>query len=311
MLLEAHRDLYRSLSKFDKDLLDNSVSTAERLRFWKFLDTGDARKLLAKLGYPEHEADGLLKDIHACRELRKRKDPVFTVSENIYELMLLLTEFWVERPDYIYRGHGDYTWEIIPSWYRAPFDRDVQLYETAMNSRYRRIEKKQIGKRLDLSAFEREAIVQHYGSSTLLVDFSASIRVACFFGTFTIDNPMGQLGRLYILNTTHLKEHGLTLLRAAQIPMDFRRIHLTKGCFLQSWARGVDFDTGAYHARISGDNATDRMHFAGKVDLQDPNRYLLAVRLIESKCMLEFVFKQEGGSFQDPRWRVSQSELDY
>ncbi len=312
MTLEEHKALYRTLSKFDKDLSDYGVSTEERSTFFHQLDLDRAHELVAKLGYTELETKCIIESVESCREAQKGKNPFIYVADNIYELMLLLTRFWVEQPAYIYRGHSNSHWELIPSWYRSRVVRDIQLYNTAMNARYRRSENKQIGRNLNLSPLEREAIVQHYGSGTLLIDTTMSIRIAAFFATFELGESRGDVGRIYILNTDRLEEHGILLLRASQLPYEFTRIHTTKACFLQGWARGEDFNHGDYLQRLSDSEAPQFVSFTGQVGLTDPNMYFLEWNYCEAgNDVWEFDFKQTGETFTDPYWAVSQHELDY
>lgn len=312
MQIEESKSMYLALSRFDKELFVHGFSNQDREAFWSSPRPDLARKLFSQLSYGEREAAQLLEFVEACRQLQANKNPFVNVADDIYELMLISTRFWVERPDYVCRGHGDEHWELIPSWYRSPVERDIQLYETAMNSRYQRIEQERVGTKLNLSPFEREAVVQHYGSSTLLIDVTESIRIAAFFATFTLDKPLGTRGRLYILKTARFKEHGFSLLRASQIPKEFTRIHTTKGCFLQSWERGTDFDDSGYLSRFTAGESSDSVSFAGRSGLKDPNRYTLEMQYIElGNDVWEFHFAQTAEIFTDPFWGVTQHQLDY
>lgn len=231
--VDDHRNLYRRLSAIDKRLYDANVRSDRRLAFWKRLDFTAAEQYLDPA-----TAASVLDDFELSRSLRERAFSQLDSwsASSIYEALVAFFFLTVETDDFVFRGHLDASWDLVPSFYRLDPPANPMIHAHVIYGAYRWAERR-IGQQLVLTPIQAEAAAQHYGSGTTLLDFSESLRVAAFFATTPLhaSHRPGDEGSLYAVTVTDLKKLNRAIIRGKDMPKALARIHATKGVFIPGW----------------------------------------------------------------------------
>jgi hypothetical protein len=111
----------------------------------------------------------------------------FQTATNLYELKLALES--LDRDGrWIYRGHTDASWKLIPSVFRGvdqlkpPYDLGDAEWITQLERNVYREFGKNVGRYgAPISEWEALAVAQHYGCPTRLLDWTRNASVAAYF----------------------------------------------------------------------------------------------------------------------------------
>ena len=149
--------------------------------------------------------EGLRADLTECRRIRavmERQGNQWCAS-SIYEALLAILSFLPSGDDFVFRGHLDAQWRLIPSFFRMQPRISLMLYARTVYGAYRWAERA-VGEPLSLTPFEAEAAAQHYGAGTTLLDVTESLRVAAYFATTPLreTEKRAERGSIYVLSWT-------------------------------------------------------------------------------------------------------------
>ncbi len=233
-------------------------------------------------------------------------------AKSIYEAMLAIFFLSVDGEEFVFRGHLNADWQLVPSFFRLKPRANLMLHARAVYGAYKWAEK-EVGSSLDLTPFGAEAAAQHYGAGTTLLDVTESLRVAAFFATTPLrsTDKQGQFGAIYCLNVDDLGNMGRGVLRARSLPDALVRIHRTKGAFISGL--GYLDDANAKPVRSAGD-IIDWMNKSRRVisELDEAGIGIAANFMARTHSGTSIVkFKQTGAQFEDRLWGVSREQLSY
>jgi hypothetical protein len=307
------RGVYQHLSQLDLGLHRGGLSAERRRVLWVDLDQDPlVKSLSASDSTPASVRSKVTEDLLVVRELRERAfaDPDTYCASSIYEALLVLFFFTVEGDDFVYRGHLDATWRLIPSFYRAQPRISLMLLAKTIYGAYRYLER-ELGHPLTLTPFEAEAVAQHYGRQTTLLDVTESLRVAAYFATTPLRDvdKQADYGSLYVLGANDLAQAGRAVLRATSLPVTFSRVHQTKGAFVSGLAYAdvphpKPVESAAdivnwINTAAKGMSTVDEMGLGIEVALQTHGSQESAI----------VKFRQTGEQFSDPDWGVSREQF--
>ena len=168
----------------------------------------------------DHRHGGLIASVLPMVLERYQGEPIFRKRndgylefESIFDLVVFVERF-LDLPSWLYRGHADSDWLLIPNMMRdyvtssitsateparIPFPQSTSdfVYWMINNDRV-----KQLAGGRNYDDVEALAIAQHYKFQTPLLDFSKNLRVAAFFAS----HPPKQsgCGVLYCINVREL-----------------------------------------------------------------------------------------------------------
>lgn len=308
-----HKAIYGRLSELDHRLSRRGLSVESRRALWAQLD--EHPMLSGILSDPKSPAmfrDAVARDIDECRRVRERawKEDRDWVADSIYELLLAFMWLCPDGDDFVFRGHLDADWPLVPSFFRMKPRLDMQLHARMVFGAYRWAEKS-VGQRLKLTPFGAEAAAQHYGAGTTLLDVTESIRVAAYFATTHLRAVASQsmTGCIYVLSTNDLREMGRGILRGRDLPEALQRIHRTKGAFLS--ALKYSDSTNAKFVQQASDivewmNAELTISLLDEAGIGVFADFLASPR--EESTMLRF---RQGEPFSDEMWGVSRRQFGY
>jgi len=253
MEMATSKEIYRRLTSIqvrDLELMDGSLlaralwSPRERL----------ADNLCAKGVLDERDRHDLEDLWDAMRRIEPdRMDPT-PLFENIYDLLLWV---YVRIPEYeldatngpsklVFRGQRDAAWKLQTTGQRYLKTAQEQADEGDRIQRFLAAIRQQWPRYVVLtSELEQEAVAQHYGFYTSLIDFSTDLEIAAYFATVSCETPQGAI---YLADSTTLLHDGR--IRFVKIPEPFRRPNVQNGLFLKcDGTNGIDMDD-AFWARF-------------------------------------------------------------
>jgi hypothetical protein len=305
--------IYNRLSAVDLRFHRVGLSAERRRALWARLDDDPSMKdILDGDEMPSAARDKLRADLRVCREARERAfaDPDNYRAFCVYEALLAFFYLTVEGRDFVYRGHLDAGWRLVPSFFRLQPRVSLQLLPQLIYSAYRTVEKR-LGQPLGLTPFGAEAAAQHYGAGTTLLDVTESLRVAAYFATTPLrpGDRQGEFGALYVLSAADLARAGRAILRAESLPPALTRIHRTRGAFVSGTGYTGMGDTKSVedvrdivdwlNAFMSNMNLADEMGFGIESALRDHR--------LEESAVIQF--RQTGNQFSDPAWGVARGQF--
>jgi hypothetical protein len=303
----AKETFYR-LSRLDYGLARGGMSVQRRQAIWAALDEGPVVKLVLGDSTDSRVRAGLSQDLSVCRALRNQaaSDPDSWIAGSIYEALLAFFFLCVDSDEFVFRGHLNAAWRLVPSFYRMKPPVSAMLQARAVYGAYRWVEER-VG-RLSLNAIEAEAAAQHYGAGTTLLDVTESMRTAAYFATTPLrgSDKQAELGALYVLSVEDLALAGRSVIRGRDMPLALGRVHATKGAFISGW--------GYKHSDASGvvSSASDIVTSMNDEVLRSATILdeaglgielaLLSHQMRESSLIR---FRQTGTRFEDPAWEVT------
>jgi FRG domain len=309
------KDIYGRFSILDKRYADRGIPVARRRSLWSALDQDPMiAGMLADHTIDRRVRDRLRTDFTECRQIRAAAFGERTwCATSIYELLLALFFLVPSSDDFVFRGHLDAEWRLIPSFFRMTPRASLLLHARMVYGAYRWAERR-VGKELKLTPFGAEAAAQHYGAGTTLLDVTESLRIAAYFATTPLreTDRQGDFGAVYVLGVDDLMRSGRSLLRGSDLPPELARIHRTQGAFISGI--GVHDAVGHRPAPVV-ESAADIVEWLNasehKITYMEEGglgveESLATGRFTESS---EVRFRQTGERFEDPVWGVSRSHL--
>lgn len=117
----------------------------------------------------------------------KSAPPLFSVQVTLktwHDAHLLASEPWIMQ--WIYRGHGNHTWDLVTSLERSAIANLLPSYYFEREKRILSEFKRRVHHYIPETArqideLEWLALIQHHGGSSRLLDFTHSFFVAAFF----------------------------------------------------------------------------------------------------------------------------------
>jgi hypothetical protein len=190
--------------------------------------------------------------------------------DNIYELILwvYLTMAQREPPagetKLVFRGHRDENWQLTTTAQRELTTLEARELNERRISLFMALIASNLPLRLVHTDIEREALAQHYGFATNLLDFTTDIDVAAYFATDNLERE--KRGVVYLGDAMSCISQGLSIVK---LPERFRRPNIQRGLFIRAPA-------------VDPDNLLTRMLF----NHTDP-AYLDSLRLSCGELMLD------------------------
>ena len=313
--VEEHKAIYNRLSNLDFRFSRTGISKNRRRALWSALDEDPfLQEFLKDPSVPTTTRNRLTKDIMACRSLR---ETCFKLGDDwcassIYEAMLVFFFFTIEGDEFVFRGHLDADWRLIPSFFRREQQLNPMLYAHSIYGGFRYAEKC-VGKPLELTPFQAEAAAQHYGSGTALLDVTESFRTAAYFATTPLQASVEQAeyGEIFVLSVEELARIGRFVLRGHDLPSELIRVHATKGAFISGW--GYDMSKTGTTVRTVGDIVNwlnHALHNSTTVDEMGLG-IEMAFRTNNFNETAVIRFRQTGHQFEDAVWGVGHTHLGY
>lgn len=315
--VETHRQIYRRFSRLDHRIMQGGITPDRRRALWASpADDPLIATIIGDSTAPPSMRSAMIADIEECRRIRERAfgsdESIEWCAESIYEALLAIFFLSVDGDEFVFRGHLDADWRLIPSYFRLEPRVSMLLHARAVYGAYRWAEKK-VGTSLDLTPFGVEAAAQHYGAGTTLLDVTESLRVAAFFATTPLraTDKQGQFGMIYCLSVDDLTNMGRGVLRGRSLPYALARIRKTNGAFISGLGYSDDANTKPVQS------ATDIIDWMNKSEHAISSLDEAGLG-IESSFMANSLtetggvrFKQTGVQFEDEVWGVSRKQLGY
>ena len=121
--------------------------------------------------------------------------PIYTIADFLAVARGLY--FSVQRGQWVFRGHSDMRYKLIPSVGRGKFTaQSIQKYEESLYATFLR-EAASYTEQAPESAWEWLAIAQHHGLPTRLLDWSHNPMVALYFAVESSESNDGELIALH------------------------------------------------------------------------------------------------------------------
>ncbi len=132
---------------------------------------------------------------------------------NINDLLaaVKLAEEYFKHVSILWRGHGKANWDLIPRLYRKKYSVPIIEYEHSINLEFRRRAKTRHSNcPPDESDEAWLFLMQHYGHSTRLLDWTESILIATYFAV-SENKYADEQGALWALDPFGLNQHQVRL----------------------------------------------------------------------------------------------------
>ena len=100
----------------------------------------------------------------------------------------------------MWRGHGSAQWDLVPTLHRPPADDSLIARRRRYTSRFIDALKRNarcLGLH-EATAMQYQAIAQHYGFFTSLLDFSWNLEIAAYFATVDAQDEIGVLYSIHV-----------------------------------------------------------------------------------------------------------------
>jgi hypothetical protein len=306
--------MYRRLTQLDQGYADRGDSVERRRARWAALDRDPTfQRLLQDPSLDSRIRERLRSDLTECRRIR---DTAFEqgsdwTAASIYEALLALFFLIPSGDDYVFRGHLDADWRLVPSFFRMKPKTSILLQARVVYGAYRWAERR-VRQSLDLTPFGAEAAAQHYGSGTTLLDVTESLRVAAYFATTPLrpGDQQADFGSIYVLNVDTLSALGHSVLRGRSLPPALLRIHRTQGAFVSGV--GMRDDAAAPVVRSADDIIRWMNESEHQISRLDEVGLGIEASLLGASREIEGLrFRQTGECFRDALWGVSRAQLRY
>lgn len=313
--MTRHQAIYQRLSLLDRRYTNHGIAADRRRALWAALDEDPLfQEILKDRTVDVRVREGLSADLTECRRIRAVMEEQGDewCASSIYEALIAILFFLPSGDDFVFRGHLDDQWRLIPSFFRMQPRISLMLYARTVYGAYRWAERA-VGEPLSLTPFEAEAAAQHYGAGTTLLDVTESLRVAAYFATTPLreTEKRAERGAIYVLSVADLAGAGRSVLRGRALPASLTRIHRTSGAFVS----GLGYSEGDTRPIVrSASDITQWINAsAHQITRLDEmglgvERALADHRLSESAVIR---FTQIGESFVDEAWGVSREQLGY
>ncbi len=223
--------------------------------------------------------------------------PYFVKRIRTYnELSELLAPLRGDSAGLVFRGQASWRWKLYSKYERALQEVDKRTGNISHRGRKIHVENKDpalkaIKRRLDIHGAEYDgqllAVLQHYGASTTLLDWTASVDVALFFAAKYSASPCTKYGTVFICNTQRVnKERNVDGESRTFCGSKFyetngffdQRLHVQKGLFLMTPLRGL---SGFIPSPLD-DAAKGKI--AEQSDMPPPSNTLFKVNFSRSLC---------------------------
>jgi hypothetical protein len=314
-LAATHKAIYQRISVLDLRYAKGGMPLERHRALWAGLDEDPGfREILDNPEEPRRLRDSLGADLRECRRLRDtafRQDDDW-VASSIYEALLALCCFLPSGDDFVFRGHLDAAWHLIPSFFRMQPRVSLLLVARMIYGAYRWAERA-VGQPLMLTPFQAEAAAQHYGAGTTLLDATESLRVAAYFATTPL-RPAGtqaELGAIYVLSVADLKAAGRQVLRSRDMPVALTRVHRTRGAFIS----GLGYTKGERDPVVQSADDIGEWLNASPYRMNELDEAGLGIEAallqgqMKESAMIRF--RQTADSFEDAGWGVTRKHLGY
>jgi hypothetical protein len=313
--LEALRQIYNRFSRLDYGLMRGGMAPDRRRALWAGLaDDPLITDIINDRSTSAAMRNTMKADVEEWRRIHEEALIVDSsepwCADSIYEAMLAIFFLSIDGDEFVFRGHLDADWQLIPSFFRRKPRANLMLHARAVYGAYKWAER-EVGASLNLTPFGVEAAAQHYGAGTTLLDVTESLRVAAYFATTPLrsSDKQGQYGTIYCLSVNDLKNMGRGVLRARSLPDALVRIHKTKGAFISGL--GYLDDANAKAVR-SADDIIEWINKSEQVisELDESGIGIAASFMAGAHPETGIVkFKQTGAQFEDQLWGVSRKQL--
>lgn len=314
----AHKEIYRFVSDLDWDLSHRGVAVGQRRAILAALDDNFLFRNIFGAGADAPLREALGRSFGECRRIQAvaSEQGKLWCASSIYEVLLALLRFLPSGDDFVFRGHLDARWQLVPSFFRMQPRTSLMLHGWTIYGAYRWVEHA-VGTSLRLTPFQAEAAAQHYGSQTTLLDVTESLRVAAYFATTPLHakDKQADTGAIYVLSVADLEKVGRSVLRGRTLPSVLSRIHLTKGAFVSGlgYTKGYAEGDAAPIVRGASDIVDWMNASAHRMTLSDEYGVGIEDALTDGKLAESTAirFKQIGETFVDDTWDISRQQLSF
>jgi hypothetical protein len=310
--VEFHKGIYRRLSNLDHRLQEGGVSVVRRQALWAALAADPMMREIMNSRVTSAELRHAIQaDLAECGRLRAEAFEADSqwVASSVYEALLAFFYLTVDSDEFVFRGHMDAEWTLVPSFFRMQPRVSIQLLARMIYGAYRWAEK-QAEEPLGLTPFGTEAAAQHYGSGTTLLDVTQSMRVAAYFATNRLHRnaPRPDCGALFILSVEDLSSMGRGVLRSRDLPECLTRIHRTKGAFVS----GLKYSDKSNEKLVT--SAVDIVDWLNReAQFSELTEFGLGIWedfLASPRTETAVIrFRQTGDEFSDDVWNINRSYL--